>query len=103
MPTRTNARTRATHTPPDLTGVPLGYLHLQGIGECHAIPARHLKPGMILSWNYSPACSVVVEFSPVSACFGLLTERSRETGAIHQRRLKLDRLVAVSYSRTEEL
>ena len=86
--------------PPDLDGIPRGAIHLQGLGRCNAIPARHLKPGMLISWNYTPIGYVCVSFDQVSPKFGILIERNLTTGDVSKRRLGLDRWVSVSYART---
>jgi hypothetical protein len=71
-----------------------GLIHLQGIGNVRAIPARELKPGMLLSWNYSPNGYEVASVREVSPNFIEIVERNRESGKETPRRLKKDRLVA---------
>jgi hypothetical protein len=69
-------------------------IHLQGIGRVPAIPARDIKPGMILSWNASPRAYEVISIKDVSHHFVEVKERNRSTGQEFTRKLKKSRLVA---------
>jgi hypothetical protein len=73
-----------------------GLIHLQDIGDVPAIPARELKPGMRLSWNYAYKKYEVASIRDASKDFIEIVERNIETGSEHVRRLKKDRLVAAS-------
>lgn len=71
-----------------------GTIHLQGVGRVPAIPARDLKIGMRLSWNYSYRGYRVTYISDLSKEYIEIEEKSVETGVVSKRRLKKDRLVA---------
>ena len=77
----------------------MGRIHLQGIGEVEAIPAEEVKPGMLISWNYSPNGYEVVKIEKATPCFFALTERDVKTGETYLRRLKAGRLVAAEFPR----
>ena len=65
-------------------------------GDFAGIPAADLRPGMLLSWNYSPKGYEVVAVRPISANFIEIDEKNRSTGKITSRRLKKTRLVVAT-------
>jgi len=69
-------------------------IHLQGIGRVPAIPARDLRPGMLLSWNYSWRAYKVESVKDASPMFMEVVETNVQTGRQSKRRLKKNRLVA---------
>ena len=71
-----------------------GTIHLQGLGEVPAIPARELKPGMLTCWNQSWKEWRVVSVEEASAKFLRVVEEKISDGKRYERRLAKDRLVA---------
>jgi hypothetical protein len=69
-------------------------IRLIGYGWCKAIPARDLKPGMITIWNYGYKAEVInIEFSKTGKT---LIATIIENGKTFERKMKSDRLVAVT-------
>lgn len=70
--------------------------HLQGIGSVPAIPARDLKPGDVVRWNYGYTSDVLkVTPSKTGKTVDVLLH-SHDSGKVSSRKLGADRLVAVS-------
>ena len=68
-------------------------IHLQGIGEHEAVPARELKPGMIVVWNYGSKSEVVsIEFSKSGKTLTMITECN---GKYYSRKRNANTLVAI--------
>jgi len=69
-------------------------IRLQGIGWHEAKPARQIKPGDVLVWNYGSKSSVlrIVKETPAQI---IIRERYHESGREYNRRLGKDRLVAI--------
>lgn len=70
-------------------------IQLQGIGSLPGFPASTLRPGDILSWNYSYHEYRVLRVRDKSPQFLEIDEQNVKTGVVSTRRLKKDRLVAV--------
>lgn len=69
-------------------------VHLQGIGEHPAIPAKEIKVGTVLVWNYGYTSEVMdFQFSKSGKTLNLKLETP--DGRIWDRKLRADRLVAV--------
>jgi hypothetical protein len=69
-------------------------IRLIGYGWCKAIPARDLKPGMFTIWNYGYKAEVVnIEFSKTGKT---IIATIIENGKTYERKMKSDRLVAVT-------
>jgi hypothetical protein len=90
---------------------PTGSLHLQYVGEQHALPVSEVVPGCVLVWN-TGAMTEVVAVVRVSAKFVNVIQRSftrdragnvSQDRHFHSRRMKLDRLVGYSPRATAEI
>lgn len=72
-----------------------GHIHLQGIGQHPAIPARDLKPGMVTVWNYGGRYEVVsIEMQPSGKTLTSVLKDCK-TGTLWPRKFRPERLVAV--------
>lgn len=69
--------------------------HLQGIGNKPAIPAKELKVGTIILWNYGYT-SEVLDIVPSKSGKTLIATTKSESGNIYQRRFNADKLVAIA-------
>jgi len=74
-----------------------GTIHLQGLGEVPAIPARDLKPGMLVSWNQSWQEYRIVSVAEASPRFLEVVEERIADGHRYARRMAKDRLVAAAF------
>jgi hypothetical protein len=72
------------------------HVWLKGVGWVKGKPAGTIRPGDRLAWNYG-STSVVEHVEQVSAQFVSIRERI-EDGQLFDRRLKVDRLVALASS-----
>lgn len=71
-------------------------IHLQGIGEHKAIPARELKVGMCIVWNYGYESLVDgIEFSKTGKTLSL-TLIDQATQRANRRRVNASTMVAVN-------
>lgn len=68
-------------------------LHLQGIGEQNATEAQNVKVGDVLVWNYGYTSTVKSISTNKSGKTLLFTTESN--GKIYQRRVNINRLLAV--------
>lgn len=69
-----------------------GTTHLQGIGRVQAKPAREIKIGDVLVWNYGYT-SRVLGIEP-SKTGKTLVVKIEQNGRLYERKMKADRLVA---------
>jgi hypothetical protein len=71
-------------------------IHLQGIGTHHAKPASELQVGDVTVWNqgYTETVLDVMRVSPMF--IRIATTSARDPDRVFYRRLKLDRLIAVT-------
>lgn len=91
---------------------PTSSIHLQYVGNQHALRVSEVVPGCVLVWN-TGALTEVVAVIPMSAKFVNVVQRSFTrhpiTGVVtadahfHSRRMKLDRLVGYSPRVTTEI
>jgi hypothetical protein len=70
------------------------FIHLQGIGKVPAMLARELKPGYILSWNYSPEAYAVKSVEVISPQYLRVTTEHLATKTEYVQKMSRDRLVA---------
>lgn len=85
-------RTALAHNP--AKGINPGHVWLQGVGWVKGKPAGELKIGDRMMWNYGYV-STVEQIAQSSAQFVGIKERL-EDGKLFDRRLKVDRLVAIA-------
>lgn len=72
-----------------------GTIHLHGIGKMPARPARELRVGDRLMWNYGHTYTVVAIRPSPSGKTLELEERNDRDGKVYTRRLGASRLVAI--------
>lgn len=70
-------------------------IQLQGVGYVSARPAKEIKVGDTLTWNYGSQ-SVVTEIVKETDKFIVIKEKYFENNTEYERRLKKDRLVALN-------
>ena len=77
------------------------YTHLQGIGRHEAIPAKELKPGMTLVWNFGYTSSLkAVKPSKTGKTVTLTTESSN--GEQYERKFGVNTLIAIQTDETPD-
>jgi hypothetical protein len=69
-------------------------IHLQSIGRIKGIEAGKLKSGDVTVWNFGYT-STVIEVVKETAKTIIFKMRSDDSGNIHERRFKKDRVVGI--------
>jgi len=69
-------------------------IHLQALGQCEAKPAGELKPGDLMSFNYTPREYRVDKIEPAGSTQVKVTLVNIRTGSIYTKRFAKARLVA---------